>query len=280
MQLKALLAEATDFLNKAGVQSPKADAELLLCYVLDCERSDLQLKLVMGVEADSVQLPKLQDLLAQRANHIPVQHLTGKAPFRYLELSVGPGVFIPRPETELLVEIATPHIKVGSIVVDLCSGSGAIAASVATEFPDVEVYAVELSQKALPYLRENTKNLTVNIVQGDLNDALPELESKVDIILSNPPYVPETDIPKTVEVAKFDPQLALYGGNPDGTKIPAQIIERAEFLLKPGGFFAMEHAESQQNYLVEVLANSRNWQEVEKHNDLTGSSRFVSAVKC
>ncbi|MFT4186690.1 MAG: peptide chain release factor N(5)-glutamine methyltransferase [Micrococcaceae bacterium] len=279
MQLKALLTEATDFLNEAGVQSPKVDAELLLCYVLNCTRNELQLKLIMGTNMVLAQQQKFQDLLVQRANNIPVQHLTGKAPFRYLELLVGAGVFIPRPETELLVEIAMSHFKADSMVVDLCAGSGAIAASIATEIPNTEVYAVELSKKALPYLIENTKNLTVNVVQGDFNTALPDLGSRVDVLLSNPPYVPETDVPKTVEVAKFDPQLALYGGNPDGTKIPKQVIKRAEFLLKPGGFFAMEHAETQQDYLTELLVGSGNWKKVEKHNDLTGRPRFVSAIK-
>ena len=238
-----------------------------------------------------------RSLVAQRAQRVPLQHLVGSVGFRYLDLLVGPGVFIPRPETELVAGAAIDHLRsanlVGNsldgavaegiahrirpgesgapVVVDLCSGSGAIALSVAHEVADVEVHAVELDPVALDWARRNDPDGTVTWHQGDLDDCLHELDGQVDVVVSNPPYVPVgTAIDRETEQ---DPQLALWGGA-DGLDVIRQVEATARRLLRSGGLVVVEHDVTQGESAPAVFAA---WSEVADHHDLTQRPRFLTA---
>lgn len=244
----------------AQVPSPRVDAELLAAHLLyDGSRSRLQHAALMGERLTPEQVVEYEALVARRASREPLQHITGTAPFYRLELSVGPGVFVPRPETELLVEealrvLGTRTGKVAPRIVDLCTGSGAIAAAIKSEMPNAQVFAVELSEDAIPYTRKNLEPLGVHLVQGDALTALPELAGTFDAVLSNPPYIPPANVPAGPEAALHDPDMALYGGGEDGMQMPSAIAARAFELLTPGGLFIMEHDDTQEEAVAELLA--------------------------
>ena len=246
----------------AQVPSPRVDAELLAAHLLHGgSRAELQRALLMGERLTPAQVAEYEALVARRARREPLQYLTGRAPFYRLELSVGPGVFVPRPETELLVEEAlkvlaarTDTAPGGLRVIDLCTGSGAIAAAIKSELPAAQVFAVELSEDAIPYARKNLEPLGVHLVQGDALTALTELVGTFDAVLSNPPYIPPANVPADPEAALHDPDMALYGGGADGMQMPAAIAARAYELLTPGGFFMMEHDDTQEEAVAELLA--------------------------
>lgn len=265
-ELAQVLTRATAAL--AQVPSPRVDAELLVAHLLyDGSRSRLQHAALMGERLTPDQVAEYEALVARRACREPLQHITGSAPFYRLELSVGPGVFVPRPETELLVEEAlkvlnaraksasgTESVTGALRIVDLCTGSGAIAAAIKSELPNAQVFAVELSEDAIPYTRKNLEPLGVHLVQGDALTALPELAGTFDAVLSNPPYIPPANVPADPEAALHDPDMALYGGGEDGMQMPSAIAARAFELLAPGGLFIMEHDDTQEEAVAELLA--------------------------
>lgn len=257
-ELAQVLVRATAAL--AQVPSPRVDAELLAAHLLHGgSRAELQRALLMGERLTPAQVAEYEALVARRARREPLQHITGRAPFHHLELSVGPGVFVPRPETELLVEEALGVLRLtektnAPRVVDLCAGSGAIAAAIKSELPNAQVFAVELSEEAIPYARKNLEPLGVHLVQGDALTALTELAGTIDAVLSNPPYIPPANVPADPEAALHDPDMALYGGGEDGMQMPTAIAARAYELLAPGGFFMMEHDDTQEEAVAELLA--------------------------
>ena len=283
-ELAQVLTRATAAL--AQVPSPRVDAELLAAHLLyDGSRSRLQHAALMGERLTPNQVAEYEALIARRASREPLQHITGSAPFYRLELAVGPGVFVPRPETELLVEEALKVLTArtdsttGQLrIVDLCTGSGAIAAAVKSELPNAQVFAVELSEEAIPYARKNLESLGVHLVQGDALTALTELAGRFDAVLSNPPYIPPANVPADPEAALHDPEMALYGGGEDGMQMPTAIAARAYELLAPGGFFMMEHDDTQEEAVAELLARV-GFERCYPVRDLNGRPRHSAGYK-
>lgn len=227
-------------------------------------------------------------LVARRAAREPLQHITGVAYFRHLELAVGKGVFVPRPETESVVQLALDELtrlrqergeEAELLAVDLGTGSGAIAGSLATESDGTRVYAVELSDDAFPWAARNLAGTGATLVQGDLRDAFAELDGSVDVVVSNPPYIPAAAIPRDVEVRLHDPHMALYGGGADGMELPTSAAATAARLLQTGGFFVMEHAEVQAEQMAAMMEATGNWRNVQGHVDLTGRDRATSGIR-
>ncbi len=291
-------------LAAAGVPSPRADAELLAALVLRCSRGELVAATVRGDWLNPPQLAFLTHLLDQRVARVPLQHLTGRAPFRRLELAVGPGVFVPRPETEVLVqavldelaeldEVREPAAQDGEpLVVDLCTGSAAIALAVADEAPQARVVALELDPAALVWAARNVAEYSgggvgpvagqrVELREGDVAGAggpggvLADLVGRVDVVVSNPPYIPDDAVPLDPEVAVHDPALALFGGGVDGMTVPAAVVETARALLRPGGLLLMEHADVQGAVTRALVVGA--WHEVVTLPDLTGRDRVLRA---
>lgn len=283
-ELAQVLVRATAAL--AQVPSPRVDAELLAAHLLyGGSRSRLQHAALMRERLTPAQVAEYEALVARRAAREPLQHITGRAPFHHLELSVGPGVFVPRPETELLVEEALKVLSAraesatGQLrIVDLCTGSGAIAAAVKSELPNAQVFAVELSEEAIPYARKNLESLGVHLVQGDALTALTELAGRFDAVLSNPPYIPSANVPADPEAALHDPEMALYGGGADGMKMPSAIAARAYELLAPGGFFMMEHDDTQEGAVAELLTRV-GFERCYPVRDLNGRPRHSAGYK-
>ena len=257
------------------------DAELLLAHVLGVPRTGL---LTLAEVPDDA-AARFEALTALRADRVPLQHLTGRAPFRHLELAVGPGVFVPRPETEQLVEWALTRLAgvAEPIVVDLGSGSGAIALSIAHEHPGARVTAVERDAVAIEWTKANAAtraaagDTPVEVLSGDMTDPglLRELDGTVDLVVSNPPYVPDgATVPR--EVADHDPPLALWGG-PDGLDVVRGLLRTAARLLRPGGGLGIEHADQQGGALPALVRASGGWTEVADHPDLAGRPRYTTA---
>lgn len=276
MSLSEAVREATAILAAAGVPSPRVDAELLAEHLLDVGLGRLRAMLL----GDSRAPEGYAELVAERAQRVPLQHITGVAHFRYLQLAVGPGVFVPRPETESVVQLVIDHLQgiERPKVVDLGTGSGAIAGSIAHEVPGAEVVAVEFSEFAHAWAQKNLAPLGVELVRGDLRDALPERSGTFDVVVSNPPYIPSEAIPNEPEVALHDPPEALYGGGADGMELPTAAAASAARLLVPGGYFVMEHAEIQSGWIATMLKRTGLWSEITSHRDLNGKERATSAV--
>ncbi len=278
------LAQLTQRFEAAGIDSARADAELLIAYVLDISRGAVQAQALVGGELSNEQSETLDALAARRAAREPLQHLTGVAYFRQLELSVGRGVFVPRPETESLAQLAIDALIAAPtdkpIGIDLGTGSGAIALSMAVEVPRAKIYAVEKSIDAFPFTRKNFESyeyIGAELRLGDLSDEYTELDGTVDVVASNPPYIPLAAVPRDPEVRDFDPDLALYGGE-DGMTVIRLVSSTARRLLKPGGYLVIEHAD-QQGEQVRGLLLADGWRDVRQHQDLTGRDRSVSAIK-
>lgn len=273
MSVRTLLAEATAQLAEAGVASPDYDAAELLAHVTGVRRMQLGL-----VKPTADQEAQYAALLARRAQREPLQHLTGTAAFRYRDLAVGPGVFVPRPETEVLVGWILDKIAdvENPLVVDLCSGSGAIAGAVATERPDSTVHAVELSAEACVWARQNLAGTGATLHEGDIDGCLPELDGRVDAVISNPPYIPLTAWESvTAEVRDHDPALALWSGD-DGLDEIKVVAATAARLLNPGGWFGCEHADVQGESAPAVFAATGQFTEVRDQLDLAGRHRFAT----
>jgi release factor glutamine methyltransferase len=271
-------------LAEAGVASPEADADLLLGHVLGRSRGEVQAKAIAGAELRVDQLNELEAMLTRRVAREPLQHITGVAHFRSLSLAVGPGVFVPRPETEQVVEYAIDALRAvpgpAPIAVDLGTGSGAIAFAMATEVPHAAVYAVEVSPDAFAWTtknRELTGATNATLLLADLGDAFGELDGTVDVVISNPPYIPADAIPRDLEVRLHDPAVALYGGV-DGLDIVHRVSRTATRLLHAGGTLVLEHGELQGPAIAELL-RADGWTAVATHRDLLGRDRATTALK-
>ncbi|WP_143465708.1 peptide chain release factor N(5)-glutamine methyltransferase [Kribbella sp. ALI-6-A] len=273
MNARQLIAAATERLTDAGVASPEYDAAELLAFVAGVSRLQLGL-----ADISPAQRQQYDVLVERRAQREPLQHLTGTAAFRYRELAVGPGVFVPRPETEVLVGWMLDRLKdvEAPLVVDLCSGSGAIAGAVATERPDSVVHAVELSPDACVWARRNLAGTGATLHEGDIDGCLPELDGQVDAVIANPPYIPLTAWESvTAEVRDHDPALALWSGD-DGLDEIKVVAATAARLLKPGGWFGCEHADVQGESAPAVFAATGQFTEVRDQLDLAGRHRFAT----
>ncbi|MBW8171906.1 peptide chain release factor N(5)-glutamine methyltransferase [Ornithinimicrobium sp. Arc0846-15] len=282
-EISAALRTATGDLSSAGVPSPRADAEILLAHVLQTSRGDMVRMAVLGKPLSDEQDGTYTELIRRRVAREPLQHLTGTAPFADLELLVGPGVFVPRPETETLVAMAAADLAGISkpIVVDLCTGSGAIPLALRQQVPSARVIGVELSPEAHAWAKRNATHtgLDVDMRLGDAGHAADELIGLVDLVTCNPPYVPTDAIPIDPEVAQHDPSMALYGGSADGLAIPLAMAARAAELLKPGGVLLMEHADVQRQSLLAALSKTEKWADLSDHDDPTGRPRVARAVR-
>jgi release factor glutamine methyltransferase len=276
-----LLSESSSKLKEAGVISATVDAELIACFCLGISRSELAIMMATNQEFPKDSMDNFQLALARRVARQPLQHITGRAPFRHLELKVGPGVFTPRPETEQVVGFAIEKIAdlQSPLIVDLCSGSGAIAISLATEISGSRVFGVEKSEEAFDYLLQNAASHGLsegNLRNEDLQNSLAELDGQVDLVISNPPYIPVHAIPIDLEVQLHEPSLSLYAGD-DGLDVIRQISIRAKKLLKSGGLLVLEHADSQASAIGKLLL-AGGWLEIETKADLAGKERMISAV--
>ena len=325
---RELLAEASDRLQRAGVPSPQVDAELLLAHVTGRPRGLLRMS---GTAVPDPDAARFVTLVERRAGRIPLQHLTGRAPFRHIEVRVGPGVFIPRPETELLVDAVLEHLAPASaasgaaparqpvMIVDLCAGSAALAISLALEVPGSRVAAVEVSADALTWAADNVADHAgaisaagsrLELVAWDATTAadpdgpLAGLRGQVDVVVSNPPYVPDEAVPREPEVRDHDPALALYGGA-DGLDVIRSLARQAADLLRPGGLLVIEHADLQGERagsagVPGVLRHQQDpaapqdpaaqqdpaaphppaaFRDVADHEDLAGLPRYTSAIR-
>jgi release factor glutamine methyltransferase len=271
--LAPVLVTATKELAAAGVASPRVDAELLAAHVLGVGRG--RLLLIDTLRAD--ELHRYLALVAERARRIPLQHLLGTAAFRHLELAVGDGVFVPRPETELLAGWGISQTAPGATVVDLCSGTGAIALSVLDEASPGLVVAVERSAAALRFLTANAAGTRLRIVRADVTEPgiLADLTGTVDVVLCNPPYVPD-GTPVAPEVAEHDPAEAVFGGR-DGLAVIRPVIALAADLLRPGGVVGIEHDDGHAEAVPELLRADGRFSAVRAELDLAGRPRYATA---
>jgi release factor glutamine methyltransferase len=275
-RLQSLLAQTADRFAAAGIVSSQVDAELILSFHLGISRGELLSKAFIGAEIKPG--PELEALISRRASREPLQHITRQAFFRGLKLEVGPGVFIPRPETEAVVQVGLDFLAraASKNVLDIGTGSGAIAISIATESA-ATVHAIELSASAAEFAARNiaSNQAAVELFVSDFRDLQLQFSS-YDLVISNPPYIPQDAIPIDPEVRDFDPELALYSGT-DGLDAIREIIESAFLLLRPGGMLVLEHADGQSDQICELLLG--DWQEVRVHPDPTGRLRSVSAIR-
>lgn len=271
-----VVMEAAATLGAAGLVSPGADARVLVAYVLGVDVKQMLTAPALTTE----QSERVAAMVARRLEGEPVQHLTGEAHFRYETLRVGPGVFIPRPETEQLVDLALERLARRPVgrrcVVELCAGSGAITLSLARELGGLELHAVELSEHAWPYLAHNLEGIPVDLVRGDMSEAFGELAGVVDMLVVNPPYVPERmrdQLP--ADVVGRDPDLALFSGQ-DGLEALRVVRRRAVELLRPGGWVIAEHDESHADRVATMFGEP--WfDDTRTVPDLAGRPRHVVA---
>lgn len=266
---------ASTLVARLSRRVPAHEARILLAHVLGTEPS----RLLLAGAPDEAQRARLDALVERRVAGEPLQHLTGLAPFRTVELEVGPGVFIPRPETEVMTGWVLERLAGAAcpVVVELCAGSGAITKALATEFPDAAYHCVELSPDAHAYLVRNLAGLDVDVRLGDMADSFGDLDGTVDFVVANPPYVPLehwADVP--AEVRDFDPTLALVSGA-DGLDAMRVVADVAARLLRPGGWVAAEHAEVQEESAPGVFVRQGSFTAVSDHPDLTDRARFVTA---
>ncbi len=275
MNLRVRRRTAADRLREAGVPSPEHDADELLAHVLGVDRG----RLVLADDLTDAESSAYDALLTRRASREPLQHLLGVAYFRHVELAVGPGVFVPRPETELLAGWAIERARElpEPVVVDLGTGSGAIAKAVADEVPHARVHAVELDATAHAWAERNLAGTGVELRLGDMGDAFDDLSGSVDVVTCNPPYIPltawETVAP---EARDHDPHLALFSGD-DGLDALRVLEARAARLLRPGGWVGAEHADVQGESAPAVFARTGRWRDVRDHRDLSGRARYLTA---
>jgi release factor glutamine methyltransferase len=281
-QLRTAVRAATERLAAAGVDSPEHDARALAVHVLGLAKpSDL----LMVDDLDEPQASAYDELVGRRAGRVPLQHLTGSVGFRYIELEVGPGVFVPRPETESVVQFAVDALRnhEGPLCVDLCTGSGTIAFALANELPRATVHAVERDEAALAWTRRNAANRVkagdpeVQLHLASAEDALPGFDGTLDLVISNPPYVATTEahIPDP-EVLDHDPGIALWAGE-DGLDVIRLVEQAARRLLKPGGLVVVEHSDRQGRSAPALFAQAGGWAEVADHQDYAGRDRYVTA---
>ncbi|MBJ7358488.1 peptide chain release factor N(5)-glutamine methyltransferase [Nocardioides sp.] len=275
MRTRDALAAGSARLGRAGVASPDHDAAEILAHVLGTERS----RLALVDEVGAAELAAYDALVARRAAREPLQHLTGTAWFRHVSVEVGPGVFTPRPETELLAGWAVEAASSldAPVVVDLCTGSGVIAKSLADEVPTATVHAVEADPPAHAWAARNLAGTGVDLRQGDFATAFDDLLDRVDVVVCNPPYVPlEAWESVAPEARDHDPHLALFSGA-DGLDAIRVLAVRAADLLRPGGVVGVEHADVQGESVPAIFSATGRWTEVRDHADLTGRARYTTA---
>jgi release factor glutamine methyltransferase len=266
---------ATQTLTRAGVGSPRADAELLAAHVAGTDRGRLG-----SIEPDPDFVERYERLVSKRAERVPLQHLIGTAAFGPITVQVGPGVFIPRPETESLLEWALAQpLSQHPLIVDLCTGSAALALALWCHRPGARVVAVDDSDDALAYARRNVRDTSVELLRADVTDAglLSELDGTVELLVANPPYIP-AGAKLEPEVAQHDPPHALFGGG-DGMAVVDPIVGLAARLLRAGGLCAVEHDDTTSDRTVEAFTRAGRFVEVTARHDLTGRPRFVTAVR-
>ncbi|KQQ22935.1 protein-(glutamine-N5) methyltransferase, release factor-specific [Rathayibacter sp. Leaf299] len=281
---RALLADAVSRLTRSHVPNADIDAELLLGHLLGLGRGELQARLITGLLLEEPMADAFDRFVERRSAREPLQHITGVAPFRSIELAVGPGVFVPRPETEGVAQLAIDALRSvadpSPLAVDLGTGSGALALALAHEVPHARVIGVENSVEAFIWARGNRDRLRLEnarIVFSDLADALPDLDGTVSVVVSNPPYIPSAAIPRDPEVRLFDPPAALYGGE-DGLDVVRQLSHTARRLLRPGGVLVIEHGELQGAEIRDLLT-ADGWRGATTQRDLTGRDRSTVAVR-
>lgn len=282
-RLDELLRRSAERLARAGVPDPQVDAELLAAHVSGGSRGAVQAASIRGDGWDAATAAALEELIERRAAREPLQHLTGTAPFRHLELAVGPGVFVPRPETEMVAQLAIDALRAAAspspIAVDLGTGSGAIALALATEVPHARVHAAENSVDAFVWTKENFRRVgadNARLAFVDLGEAFPELDGTVSVVVSNPPYVPDAAIPRDPEVRFFDPPAALYGGA-DGLDVVRVVSRVALRLTHPGGSVVIEHGEWQ-GEAIRALLTADGWRAAATHPDLTLRDRATTGI--
>ena len=275
-----VVSHAAKNFEAAGIENAQVDAELIAAHILKFSRGEVQAALLTGFAMNDEQAKLFAELSARRFSREPLQHITGVAYFRQLELSVGRGVFVPRPETESVVQIAIDELRLSPfeapIAVDLGTGSGAIALAMHTEVPKAAVHAVELSPEAHVFTSANFARYPgAELILGDMTDAFNALNGSVSVVVSNPPYIPVSMVPVDPEVHLFDPKLALYGGD-DGLDLVRVVAKTARRLLLEGGLVVIEHADTQSAEVCELLL-AEGFTEVRAHKDLAGRDRAVSA---
>jgi release factor glutamine methyltransferase len=277
-------ADVTARLATAGIENAEVDADLLIGHVLGQSRGQVQSAAIVGRAVTAVDAAAIDALVDRREKREPLQHITGRAPFRSLELNVGPGVFVPRPETEGVAQIAIDALRSMAdpepIGVDLGTGSGAIALALATEVPHARVYACENSADAFPWTSRNFAEVgapNATLIFDDLAGAFGELDGTVSVVVSNPPYIPADAIPRDPEVRLFDPALALFGGE-DGLDVVRLVSQTGLRLLRSGGALIIEHGERQGAEIRELLA-ADGWRATATHRDLTTRDRTTTALR-
>jgi release factor glutamine methyltransferase len=274
-QLRQVIDAAATALAEAGVGSPRTDAELLAAHAAGTERGRLSF-----ADAGPEFFDRYDVLVAARAKRVPLQHLTGTAAFGPVTVHVGPGVFIPRPETEAMLEWAVAQrLSAQPVIVDLCTGSGALALALSRRWPDARVIAVDDSEDALQHARRNVAGTPVELVRADVTQPglLTELDGRVDLLVANPPYIPDGATLEP-EVAQHDPPHALFGG-PDGMAVIDHLVEHAARWLRDGGHCAVEHDDTTSARTVETFTRAGRFDDVTARHDLTGRPRFVTATR-
>lgn len=272
--LRRAIDSAAAQLAEAGIDSARYDAEELAAHLAGTPRGRLALLESPGDEF----FGRYRDVVAARSRRVPLQHLTGMAAFGPVTLAVGPGVFIPRPETEALLAWATTQpLGDRPVIVDLCTGSGALAVALAHHRPAARVIGIDDSDEALAYARRNAEGTAVELVRADVTTPglLPELDGRVDLVVANPPYVPD-DSTVEAEVAQHDPPHAVFGG-PDGMAVIPAVVRLAGRWLRPGGLFAVEHDDTTSPQTVEMIGSTGFFEEIKSRQDLAGRPRFVTA---
>ncbi|OMB90049.1 protein-(glutamine-N5) methyltransferase, release factor-specific [Mycobacterium colombiense] len=272
--LRRAIDDAAATLAEAGIDSARWDAEQLAAHLAGTDRGRLTLLDPPGEEF----FGRYRDVVAARSQRVPLQHLLGTAAFGPVTLHVGPGVFIPRPETEALLEWAVaqqlaPH----PVIVDLCTGSGALAVALAHHLPDARIIAIDNSDAALEYARRNARGTAIELLRADATEAglLAELDGRVDMVVANPPYVPDGAV-LDPEVAQHDPHQAVFGG-PDGLAVIAPLVRLAGRWLRPGGLIGVEHDDTTSAQTAELFDRTEVFDDVQARADLTGRPRFVTA---
>jgi release factor glutamine methyltransferase len=272
--LRRAIDSAAAQLAEAGIDSARYDAEQLAAHLAGTDRGRLALLDPPGDEF----FDRYRDIVTARSHRVPLQHLTGTVSFGPAVLHVGPGVFIPRPETEAILEWATEQpLPARLVIVDVCTGSGALAVALAQHRPAARVLGIDDSEAALGYARRNTVGTNVELVSADITEPglLPELDGQVDLVVANPPYVPDGAV-LDPEVAQHDPRHAVFGG-PDGMTIIAAVVDVAGRWLRPGGLFAIEHDDTTSAETVELVYSTGLFDDIVARRDLTGRPRFVTA---
>ncbi len=297
------LIDGTQRLAAAGIDSARTDAELLLCHVLGVKRA----RLLLVDELDYEQRMNFERVISARQARVPLQHLTGLAPFRYLELEIGPGALVPRPETEVVVEAALRWVREQAmtrpLLLDLCSGAAPIALSLATELDNVDVVAVEKYAEAQAWGRRNAERLApaiaargnrLELLDADVSDleALRRFEQRAAVIVANPPYIPEGMVPRDPEVLQHDPHVALFGGA-DGFDVIRGLLDTAAMCLQDGGYLVIEHADAQgerqpsatdndtviAGSLPQLMRQHGAFLDVQDHRDLADRPRYTTAIR-